>query len=84
MTIECDNPITALHIAIVKLRELAGECAGCDGRGVNSCTFVSPGSRPGSGNSITRDEPCTDCEDIREVLVAIQPYDEIVDDPAAT
>lgn len=50
-----------------KLLELAKECSSCGGTGVVT-VMAPPDSRLYSGVLISREQPCGDCLDIREVL----------------
>lgn len=45
-----------------KLLELANECSGCDGTGVQTVWFTA------DELPCERQEPCGDCSDIRKVL----------------
>lgn len=51
-----------------KLLEVAKECSSCNGTGVVT-VMREPDSHLYSGVLISREEPCGDCLDIREVLL---------------
>jgi DnaJ-class molecular chaperone len=56
-----------LSIAIAKLKEWAGECAECGGTGL-----VTIYNHDGHGSDAD-DQPCGDCEDIRETIAECSP-----------